>query len=90
MTLTSPIYMRKRLLSIVVPKTAHRAPPYLWYILTGLVEDLAVHLHGDQVLLLGVAGAVDECHPVARVAAPVHEVAQFALQEDLFEIRCMY
>lgn len=52
-------------------------------VFAGLVEDLCLHLHGDQVLLIREAGALDQSHPVPRSPSAVHEVAQLAVFEHL-------
>lgn len=52
-------------------------------VFAGLVEDLPLHLHGDQVLLVGEPRAFDQRHPVPRASSAVHEMAQLAVFEHL-------
>lgn len=52
-------------------------------VLARLVEDLRVALHGNQVLLLGEARALDQRHPVTGGTPTIHEVAQAPVLEDL-------
>lgn len=52
-------------------------------VLAGLVEDLALHLHGDQVLLVREASALHQRHPVAGASSAVYEVAQLSIFKHL-------
>lgn len=53
------------------------------HVLAGLVEDLALHLHGDKVLLVREASALHQRHPVAGASSAVDEVAQLAVYKHL-------
>lgn len=55
------------------------------HVLAGLVEDLALHLHGGQVLLVREASALHQRHPVAGASSAVNEVAQLAVFKHLME-----
>lgn len=54
-------------------------------VLAGLVEDLALHLHGDQVLLVRETSALHQRHPVAGASSAVDKVAQLAIFKHLNE-----
>lgn len=52
-------------------------------VFAGVVEDLGLHLHGDQVLLVREPGAFHQRHPVPRTRSAVNEMAQLAVFEHL-------
>lgn len=57
-------------------------------VLAGLVENLALHLHGNQVLLVWEASALHQRHPVPRTSPAVDEVAQLAIFKHLNKRSC--
>lgn len=52
-------------------------------LLTGLIVNLPLTLHCDQVLLLREAGTVHECHPMPTCPLPVYEVTESSVFKNL-------
>lgn len=52
-------------------------------LLTGLIVNLPLTLHCDQVLLLGEAGTVHQCHPMPTCPLPVYEVTESSAFKNL-------
>ena len=70
--------------AVSIPHQQLLARPHL---LTGLVEDVTLHLHRDQVLLLREPSALHQGHPVPGAGSAVHEMTQHAVLEHLDTVK---